>query len=154
MANPEITDTVAAWEAYFAIVEDWEALVAGVEPKVGGCGRVYELPNPIDSPQESFAIADMRGMEFSEPHKHSGGETEIYHIIRGVGKVGVGNEIHEARPGVTIVTPPDTVHCVYSPEQDIVLAVINTPPFNAGNYVSLDETQTAVAKNLLKQQES
>lgn len=150
MANHEIDEAVLAWETYLAGVEDWQALVEGIEPKIGGCGRVYELPSPLkDRPNESIAIADMRDMEFSEPHMHQGGETEIYHIIGGVGRVGVGSEIHEVRPGVTVTTPPGNIHCVYSPKQDIVLAVINTPPFKPENYVSVNETQAAMARNLL-----
>jgi hypothetical protein len=63
----DMQEVVGAWQSYLNTVENWEALVKGVEPKVGGCGLVYELPNPIERPNESFAIADMRELDISEP---------------------------------------------------------------------------------------
>lgn len=145
----DIQETVAAWEGYLATVDDWKALVEGIEPKVGGCGLVYEVPNPINRPSESFAIADMSNLDVSEPHRHINGETEIYTVLQGGGKIAVGNEVHELAPGMTIVTPPDTMH-VTIPERDLVLAVVNTPPFNADNYVSMTEDDPVVAEALQK----
>lgn len=149
MANSEINDVLAVWQPYVASIKDWEALVTGIEPKEGGCGLVYELPNPIEGrPNESFAIADMRNLDISEPHKHINGETEIYIVISGVGKIAVGNNMSPLTPGTTIVTPPDTMHCTL-PDEGLVLAVINTPPFNIDNYVSLNENDRAVAETLV-----
>lgn len=142
-------DIVGAWEGYLSTMADWQALVEGIEPKVGGCGLVYEVPNPIERPGESFAIADMRGLEISEPHMHVNGETEIYSVIQGRGKIAVALDIHELSPGVTIVTPPDTMHRTV-PEQDLVLAVVNTPPFNPDNYIVVPETDPIVAEDLEK----
>jgi mannose-6-phosphate isomerase-like protein (cupin superfamily) len=68
---------------------------------------------------------------FSEPHAHANGEAEIYFVIEGTGKVGVGNEIKELEPGAVIVTPPDTPHGMYSSNKDIVLAVVNLGLFTA-----------------------
>lgn len=141
MANMQ--ELVTAWGEYLATVNDWETLVEGIEPKVGGCGLVYEVANPIERPDESFAIADMRQLELSEPHKHINGETEIYFVVQGVGKIAVGNEVHDLAPGTSIVTPPDTVH-ITLPGKDLVLAVVNTPPFNIDNYVVVDSTDDAV----------
>lgn len=150
--TPEIEELIAAWQAYLKTV-DWQTLIAGIEPKIGGCGKVYELDNPLDRPNESFAIADMRGLEFSEPHKHINGETEIYFILEGMGKIslGIGDDarFEGLQPGVVIVTPPDTPHGTYSPHKDLVLAVVNTPPFDAGNVVTLNETDAAMAQRLL-----
>lgn len=130
----EIQEVVAAWNEYLGTVKNWHTLVEGIEPKVGGCGLVYEVPNPIERPGESFAIADMRQLELSEPHKHINGETEIYFVIQGAGKIAVGSEIHELKPGTTIITPPGTIH-VTLPTENLVLAVVNTPPFELENYV-------------------
>lgn len=131
-----INEIVYVWQGYLGGVPDWKELVIGVEPKAGGCGLVYELPNPIDRPDESFAIADMRQLELSDPHKHLNGETEIYFVLQGVGKIAVGSEIKELTQGTVIVTPPDTVH-ITLPREDLVLAVVNTPPFALDNYVSV-----------------
>nr|MCW1907786.1 hypothetical protein [Candidatus Saccharibacteria bacterium] len=53
-----------------------------------------------------------------------------------VGRIAVGSDIKELAPGTIIVTPPDTVH-ITLPEEDLVLAVVNTPPFELDNYVSV-----------------
>jgi len=142
-------EVVGAWEEYLLSVDNWETLVEGIEPKIGGCGFVYEVPNPIERPGESFAIADMRELELFEPHKHINGETEIYFVIQGVGKIAVGSEIHDLKPGVAIVTGPDTVH-ITLPGKDLVLAVVNTPPFKLDNYVVADLAEEAVAAALDK----
>lgn len=139
----DMNEVVGVWSEYLATVGNWETLVEGIEPKVGGCGLVYEVTNPIERPDESFAIADMRQLELSEPHKHINGEFEIYFVIQGVGKIAVGNEIFPLNPGVSIVTKPDTVH-ITLPGKDLVLAVVNTPPFNIDNYVVVDSKDDAV----------
>lgn len=148
-----MNEVVRAWSEYLATVDNWETLVEGIEPKVGGCGLVYEVPNPIERPDESFAIADMRQLEISEPHKHINGEAEIYFVVQGVGKIAVGNEIHDLAPGTSIVTPPDTVH-ITLPGKDLVLAVVNTPPFDIANYVVVNADDEAVSSTIkqLKEQ--
>jgi len=142
MTNPEVDEVLAVWRPYFEGIKDWEhewqKLVAGVEPKATGCGPVYEISNPIEGrPGESFAIADMRELEFAEPHYHTNGEIEIYVALTGMGTVVVGGKEAPLRPGVMSVTPPDTAHFVV-PMHDLVIAVINMPPFNATNVVNLD----------------
>jgi hypothetical protein len=64
---PEIQTLVAAWQPYIDGIKDWQVLVEGTEPKATGCGPVYELDSPLDRPNESFAVADMRGIEFAHP---------------------------------------------------------------------------------------
>jgi len=142
-------EVVEVWQEYLGTAQNWQTLVENIEPKVGSCGLVYEVPNPIERPGESFAIADMRELELSEPHKHINGETEIYIVIQGVGKIAVGGDIHDLKPGVFIVTPPDTVH-ITLPSKDLVLAVVNTPPFELDNYVVADLSEEAVASALDK----
>jgi mannose-6-phosphate isomerase-like protein (cupin superfamily) len=145
----DIQETVAAWEGYLRTIDDWHKLIDGIEPKIGGCGLVYEIPNPIDRPNESFAIADMRELDVSEPHRHINGEVEIYTVLQGIGKIAVGTDIYELKPGVTIVTPPDTMH-ITIPTGNLVLAVVNTPPFNADNYIAMTENDPVVADALQK----
>jgi mannose-6-phosphate isomerase-like protein (cupin superfamily) len=146
----EIQEVVDVWGAYFEGLADWEALIEGVEPRQTGCGPVYEVPNPIEGrPNESFAIADMRGLEMSEPHLHANGEYEIYFVLQGVGRTAVGNAIHDLEPDTYVVTRPDTVH-VTIPGEGLVLAVVNTPPFKAENYVVVDEDEEVVAGMIAK----
>ncbi len=142
-----INEVVEAWQDYFETAPGWEELTKGIAPKVGGCGLIYELPNPIARPGESFAIADMRELKVSEPHKHINGEAEIYFVLQGIGKIAVGNQIKDLRPGTVIATPPDTVH-ITVPGEGLVLAVVNTPPFDPNNYVSVAVDDPGVAQAL------
>ncbi len=114
---------------------DWEPLVEGVEPKPTGCGLVYEVESPLNRPNESFAIADMRGLYETEPHFHLK-EHEIYFVLQGTGIVCVGGVEYQVRPGDAIPTPPHTAHFTV-PNADLVLGVVNSPPFRAENYVAL-----------------
>ncbi len=143
MNNPEVDAVVRTWTAYTDTIDDWETLVEGIAPKPTDCGPVYELPNPIDRPNESFAIADMRELKYTGPHYHTGGEVEIYIVLTGVGKVIVGGKESELRPGSVSVTPPNTTHFTI-PTKNLVLAVVNTPPFTPANAVSITETDVAV----------
>lgn len=135
----QINEVVNAWVPYLNSVQDWQQLVDSIEPKPTGCGPVYELPNPIDRPNESFAVADMRGLTTTEPHYHPNGETEIYIVLQGLGLIVIGREERRIEKGSIIVTPPDTTHFTI-PTRDLVLAVINTPPFKPENYVVITET--------------
>jgi mannose-6-phosphate isomerase-like protein (cupin superfamily) len=143
----EIDEVVSFWEGHLATFGRWEEQVKGIVPKVGGCGLVYELEPLPERPNESFAIADMRDLELAEPHKHINGEVEIYFVLQGVGRIAVGDAIIELAPGVSVVTPPDTVH-ITLPVKDLVLAVINTPPFEANNVVSQDPTDPKIATTI------
>lgn len=139
-SDEEIADI---WSKHLATIQDWEQLIKGVDPKTGGCGLVYELPNLIDRPDESFAIADMRQLTMSEPHKHINGETEIYFVLQGEGKIVVGTRLHDLAPGTCIITPPDTMH-ITLPGKGLVLAVVNTPPFDANNYTPVSDVDGTV----------
>lgn len=130
---------LGTWLPYVESITDWEELVDGIESKSTSCGPVYELPNPIDRPNESFAIADMRNLPFAEPHYHKNGEVEIYIVLQGMGLSVVGRQEQKMTKGSVIITPPDTTHFTI-PDKDLVLAVVNTPPFNPDNAVSISQT--------------
>jgi len=144
--SKEIEDVLAAWQPYVNAIEDWKGDVErlGLKPKETGCGPVYEFGNPLpERAPEEFAIADMRNILVAEPHYHPNGETEIYIILSGLGKVIVGGREIEVQKGSIVVTPPDTTHFTI-PRDNLVLAVINTPSFNPANYVPITETNPDV----------
>lgn len=114
VTDPSTKLVLDAWKPYINAIDDWKMLVRNIEPKLTGCGFVYELPNPQNRPRESFAIADMRQIDISEPHKHINDETEIYFVLQGTGKLAVGAETYNLVPGMSVVTPPDTAHCTLS----------------------------------------
>lgn len=130
-----------AWQSYFHTQENWQHLIKDITPRECPCGLIYELPNPIDRDNESFAIADMRNILFCEPHYHP--EIEIYFIVQGSGLVVVGGQEYQAQKDSVVIIPPNIAHFTI-PEKDLVMAIVNTPPFNAANYHPLSESNTAV----------
>lgn len=135
MANNQ--EIISAWQTYLDTVEDWQELVEGVGSKPTGCGPVYELAKPIDRPNEDFAIADMRELEVAEPHYHPEGVTEIYFCLQGIGLVVVGGEERRVEKGSVVVMPENTAHFTI-PENDLVFAVVSTPPFDPESYIAID----------------
>lgn len=138
-------EIIKKWQQYLITIENWKNLVTHTTPKECGCGLVYELPQIAHSKDESFAIADMRKLKISEPHYHP--ELEIYFILQGSGLVVVGNSTHIVTKNSVIVIPSSIAHYTI-PQHDLVMAVINTPPFNNQNYVPLidDNTQVQFSK--------
>lgn len=118
---------------------DWQVAIHGVTPKVATCGFVYELKNPFGDADVSFVIADMRHIVCSAPHYHINHETEIYVVLQGTGLVVVGEQERHVAKGDVIITPPLVTHFTL-PDNDLVLAVINTPPFNEANVVEVHES--------------
>ncbi len=136
-------EIIKAWEEYANNLEDWQSVVKGTDPKQTECGPVYEPPSPLPERTETFAISDMRGVKIAYPHYHKNGETEIYFVIQGSGLTVVGGEEIRLTKGAVVVTPPNTTHFTI-PEKDLVMIVINTPEFNAGNIVEPTETDPSV----------
>lgn len=151
MQKPNVDELVAAWQAYFKTVDEWQELIEGVEPKATGCGPVYELENRLGRTNESLAIADMRSIKYATPHYHANGEAEVYFVLNGSGLVVVGNEEKQAEKSDVVVIPPDTAHYTIPDKvHGLVLAVVNTPPFNPENAVDIVEDSPEVAFDLSK----
>lgn len=141
--RPEIEELIIAWQQYIATMGDWQELVKGVTPKQTYCGPIYEPVSPLNRPNESFAISDMRDVNVAEPHYHTGGETEIYFVLSGSGVTVVGGEELQIKAGDVIVTPPETAHFTI-PKEDLVMIVINTPPFSLDNNIHIDDSKPEV----------
>lgn len=133
----KLATLVNTWQYYLKNNNNWEELINGIEPKQTGCGPVYELQNPIKRPNESFAIADMRDIRFAEPHYHI--ETEIYFILQGTAKVVVKDKIYQVEKDSVVVIPPNTSHYTIV-EKNLVVALVNTPPFRTEHYIVLTKS--------------
>jgi hypothetical protein len=72
------TDAIGAWTQYLKTAPGWQELVKGITPKATDCGPVYELPSPIDRPNEGFAISDMRDISVAGPHYHATGYRPLH----------------------------------------------------------------------------
>ena len=131
---------INAWGSFLASAH-WPVLIKEVAPRIGCNGAVYELPNYLNRPDESFAIVDMRCLGISEPHYHV--EVEVYFILQGACIVILGGTEHSLFAGDHLVIPSNIAHFVV-PEPDCVLAAINTPPFNMDHYIVVNKTDPAV----------
>jgi mannose-6-phosphate isomerase-like protein (cupin superfamily) len=129
---------IAAWQPFFNTF-NWQEIITNYPPKKCGCGLVYELPNFLDRPNESCAIADMRDLPFAEPHYHP--ELEIYFVLEGSATLVIGTTAYQVKKGDSIVIPPNKAHFTI-PDSNFIIGVINTPPFNANNYVALTESNS------------
>lgn len=137
----QMHEIVKKWNNFLHSIRDWQVLTKNIEPKECGCGLVYEIPNPIPAENESFAIADMSNLAFSEPHYHL--ETEIYFILQGSGLVVVGGQEIAVQKGSVVIIASNIAHFTI-PEKDLVMAVVNTPPFNVDHYYALSGHNLAV----------
>ena len=131
---------IQAWDAFLK-VSSWEKLIEGYQPITSECGLIYELPNYLERPNESFAIADMRSLEFTEPHYHV--ETDVYFMLQGGGVFVVGGQEQTVVAGDVIIIPSNIAHFVI-PNNQCVIAVINTPPFNPESYKIITQTDSHV----------
>jgi mannose-6-phosphate isomerase-like protein (cupin superfamily) len=150
------SDKLKLWIKYTKGISNWQDLVIGMASKDTGCGLVYELENPIDvnSPDDDFAIADMRSLSedpgYSEPHYHPGitneyprGVIEIYIVLSGRAKCIVGYNDYDIGVGDVVVIPPMTTHYV-RPNKEFVIAVISRPPFKPESYIAINKTNMKV----------
>ena len=138
-------DRIEAWQTFLSKPEhNWQKLVVDKPSRNSNCGVVYELENFLADPNEGFAIVDMSDLAFAEPHYHMHDEMEIYIVLQGSACVVVGNQERNVSVGDVIVTPANTAHYVI-PDDQFVIAVINTPPFDPKKYVKLTKSDESVA---------
>jgi mannose-6-phosphate isomerase-like protein (cupin superfamily) len=137
-------EIVTVWQSFLQSLDDWRRLIRGVRPKVSGCGLIYELANPIERQNESFAIADMRNISLAQPHYHV--EAEIYFGLEGRGIVVIGGKEEFIQKNSAIVIPPNIAH--FTIPKDLVLAVVTTPPFKEENFKSLTDDNKEVGFDL------
>ncbi|MBS0649115.1 MAG: cupin domain-containing protein [Verrucomicrobia bacterium] len=142
LSSSSLESLLSGWQSHLNTAGEWQDLIRGITPRQTGCGLIYELVNPVGRPLESFAIADMRGLKVAEPHYHHL-ETEVYFILQGSGLFVVGGKEQFLEKGSFLVIPPETAHYVL-PKEDLILAVINTPPFKVENVVPLSEENSRV----------
>lgn len=139
--NSHLATLIKTWQDYLSAFDDWRDIIGEAEPKENLCGTIYLPPDPLRRENESFAVADMSKIELCHPHYHP--ETEIYFILQGNGLVIVGGEEHYVEKNSFVVIPGNTAHFTL-PIEDLVLAVVCTPPYNGECALSLDEDNPSV----------
>lgn len=138
----DLEDLIFAWQNFLQSTP-WSMLIADRVPKQSGCGLIYELPNFLNRSNESFAIADMRHISYAEPHYHPTGETEIYFVLQGTALVVVGGKELHVAPGDVVIIQPNNVHFTI-PDDNFVIAAVNTPPFRPESYIVITDTDRAL----------
>ncbi len=138
-----ITQTINAWQTYMNTKTNWRELVGDVVPKHTGNGAIYELPNFLNRPNESFAVCDMRELLISEPHYHPDNDIEIYFVLEGSARVVVGNNEHCVNKGDVVIIPSNTAHFTI-PNDEFVMGIVNTPPFKFESYIVVNQTNSDV----------
>lgn len=102
-----------------------------LEPIVPPDGsEVREIARPPDSARnQSLAEATIRPGGETAEHFHRASE-EIYHFVSGAGRMRLGDDESEVRPGETVVIPPGTRHKLWNPGNDpLVLLCCSSPPY-------------------------
>jgi|GEM_PF-1776946 len=129
-----IQEMISVWDTFFKTTT-WQELARPYAPIANGCGTIYALPaNFLNRSNEDCAIVDMRNVKFTEPHYHH--NIEVYFIMQGSGIVVLGNKEHVVSAGDIIFITPNTAHFTI-PNNDLVMAVVNTPPYTPEDYFPL-----------------
>jgi mannose-6-phosphate isomerase-like protein (cupin superfamily) len=102
-----------------------------LEPIVPPDGsEVREIARPPDTARnQSLAEARIPAGGETTEHLHRASE-EIYHFVSGEGRMRLGDEESEVRPGETVVIPPGTRHKLWNPgSRPLVLLCCSSPPY-------------------------
>lgn len=136
----DLKNIILAWQLFFN-TNNWQALIINKTAKNGGCGLVYELGNPLDRSDEDCAIADMRNIKYIEPHYHP--EIEIYYVLQGTGILVIGEVENKMKSDDIFTIPSNTAHFIADAD-DLIIGIVNTPPFNPHTYVPLHQSNEDV----------
>ncbi|MFZ7134499.1 MAG: cupin domain-containing protein [Eubacteriales bacterium] len=106
--------------------------------KISLIGRdVYPMVgfDGIKSDRMTFGIAKLFPKQKMPPHKHIK-EEEIIYIIKGFGKLYIGNDIIESlEPGVVIVAPLNVEHYIVNESRnEMVWCFCFNPPVKIGQH--------------------
>lgn len=93
------------------------------------CGKLQEL---YDS--ENMSIAYTTITERTTPHKHQKME-EVYYVVKGKGKVRIGETITEIKPGDIIPIPKNIFHNIEEVESALELLVVTYPTFDKNDVI-------------------
>jgi len=108
-----------------------------LEPVVPPDGsEVREIARPPDTARnQSLAEAIVPPGGQTTEHFHRASE-EIYHFVSGAGRMRLGDEESDVRPGETVVIPPGTRHKLWNPgSEPLVLLCSSSPPYHDGDTV-------------------
>jgi mannose-6-phosphate isomerase-like protein (cupin superfamily) len=86
---------------------------------VKGCGKLKELYN-----SENLNLAYTIIEEGFKKHKHNKTE-EVYFVVKGKGKIRIGDEVSEVKEGDVIPIPKNKYHCITEVSEKIELIAVS-----------------------------
>ncbi len=111
---------------------------------------IREILAPRNAPEaicnQSLAEATLIPGAATEPHYHCVTE-EIYYILRGNGRLHIGNRFRSVGPGDGIAIPPGAPHCMTNTgNEDLVFLCCCAPAYTHEDTVMVDlpEPETTV----------
>ncbi|MEI6432292.1 MAG: cupin domain-containing protein [bacterium] len=106
---------------------------------------IREILAPAVAPgiiqKQSLAEAIVPSGETTDAHYHPITE-EIYYILRGEGRIQLGNEVRPVVPGDAIAIPPGVVHRIHNPgSDDLVFLCCCVPHYTHEDTILLELTE-------------
>ena len=96
---------------------------------VKGCGKLKELYGS-DNLNLAYTIIE----EGFKAHKHEKTE-EVYFIVKGKGKIKIGDEVCDIKEGDVIPIPIGVYHCITEVSETIELIAVSYPGFDADDMI-------------------
>lgn len=99
-----------------------------------GC-RLREVLHPDhDAAAVSYSLAIAWVDPGTATHPHVLAQTEVYYLIRGQGRMHIGDEVRAVGPGDTVVIPSGLPQWIENPGSDVLeFAAIVSPPWRAAD---------------------
>jgi mannose-6-phosphate isomerase-like protein (cupin superfamily) len=93
---------------------------------------VRELAGPAVTNAENQSLAEAEVSPGGQTDEHYHVQTEeIYYFVSGAGRMRLGEEEHDVRPGDCVVIPPGVKHKLWNQEREpLVLLCASAPPYS------------------------
>lgn len=119
----------------------------GVDPFITkDTSRIREILSPRNAPSihnQSLAEATLSPGAATQPHYHRVTE-EVYYLLRGAGRIRVGNEVRVVAPGDGIAIPPGAPHQIKNTgEDDLVFLCCCVPAYTHDDTVLISFDRSA-----------
>ena len=95
-----------------------------IKPIEDACEALQELHH-----SKNLSISYATIHDKTRPHKHLKME-EVYYIVKGAGKMEMGNDVFEIKSGDIISIPKNVYHCINFVNSPIELVVVTYPRFD------------------------
>lgn len=91
---------------------------------------VLNVPQTVRLKNVDFAFATVNVGKRSPDHYHAVTE-EVYYILEGQGRIYIGGEAADVRPGETIFIPSNTIHAIENTGiTPLRFIVVSSPPYD------------------------